>query len=71
MPRCRSYTHASNVSVILGRLCASIFQGLLQCIRDQKVPADLVDVLNEAGVQYFEGACFNVPRRPAGINTRG
>lgn len=28
----------------------------LEAIREQKLPTDLLDVLDEAGVKYYEGA---------------
>ncbi|UZJ52722.1 hypothetical protein CBS101457_002042 [Exobasidium rhododendri] len=36
-------------------LCESPLKNLLYYIRDQKVPADLVDIFDEANVPFFEG----------------
>lgn len=36
----------------------------LEAIREQKLPTDLLDVLDEAGIRYYEGesACLFVQR---------
>lgn len=53
-------------------LCDSPLKNLLHFIRDQKVPADLVDVFDEAQVPFFEG-CLIIEihdhRQPAESNT--